>query len=362
MLIGSKSAMKTMITLFIASMFAVSALVAANTSPLTEMEQIAFAPKTETDSLLLYSNGELLFERYENGFTKDNKHIAWSVSKSISSAIIGALVYQNKLDIQKSICDYIPAAKEFNHCDLRTTDFLSWSSGFFWNEMYEDANGDREQSSVAQLLYGDGTADSTKFMYSHPKVNAGKKVWNYSTGDSTFLMGIAKAVVPKAEEQTFPWKYLFDPLDIDVTFGQDQSGTFGGGSSMYLRPRDLARIGELYLSRGMWNGKRIFSEEWVDYTNSRPETFDKIDIIDKDSFVMHSKRSWWTINPKIAQAKKIPDSLIANGHWGQYLVIIPSLKMVLVRMGNNQDITTDFDLISVIEKAVRAVEQHQGAK
>ena len=165
--------------------------------------------------------------------------------------------------------------------------------------------------------------------------------------------------VPKAEEQTFPWKYLFDPLGVDVTFGQDNGGTFGGGSSIYIRPRDLAKIGELYLARGMWNGKRIFSEEWFNYTNSRPESFD---LLDASNFSLHSKRSWWTINPKIAKAKNIPDSLIANGHWGQFLVVIPSLKMVLVRMGNDQDIKNNFDLINVIEKAVRAVEQHQGVK
>lgn len=348
--------MKQKIILFIFSLFAAFALVAGTTSPLQEMEQIAFTPNSATDSLLLYADGKLLFERYENGYTKENKHVAWSVSKSISSAIIGALVHQNKLDIQKSICDYLPAAKEFNHCDIRTADFLNWSSGLYWNEMYEDATGDREQSSVAQLLYGDGTLDSTRFMYSHPKSKIGQKRWNYSTGDSTFLMGIAKAAVSKSEEQTFPWTYLFDPLKIDVTFAQDQAGTFGGGSSMYLTPRDLAKIGELYLNRGMWNGKRIFSEQWVDYTNARPEAFE---LLDSTNFILHSKRSWWTINPKIAKAKKIPDSLIANGHWGQYLVIIPSLKMVLVRMGNNQDISTNFDLISVIEKAVRAVEQNQ---
>lgn len=358
MLLGSKSAMKTKIILFILSLFAVSALVAANASPMTEMEQIAFAPNTQTDSLLLYSDGELIFERYENGYTKDNKHVAWSVSKSISSAIIGALVYQNKLDIKKSICEYVSAAKEFNHCDTTTHDFLSWSSGLYWNEMYEDANGDREQSSVAQLLYGDGVSDTTKFMYSHPKDIMGKKKWNYSTGDSTFLMGIAKAVVPKAEEQTFPWKYLFEPLNIDVTFGQDQTGNFGGGSSIYIRPRDLARIGELYIKRGMWNGKRIFSEEWVDYTNARPESLGSIG----DNWELDSKRSWWTVNPRIAKEKKIPDTLIANGHWGQYLVIVPSLKMVLVRMGNNQDISQEFNLLGTIEKAVRAVEKHQGAK
>lgn len=349
--------MKTKMALLIVSLFTASVF-AEQPTPLQQMEQIAFGPNTATDSLLLYSNGELLFERYENGYTADNKHVAWSMSKSISSAIIGALVYQNKIDIQKSICTYLSLAAEYNHCDLRATDFLSWSSGLIWNELYEGPNGDREQSSVGQLLYGDGITNTTNFVIAHSSLTPGKNSWNYSTGDSTFLMGLARAALPVVEEQTFPWTYLFDPLEIDVTFGQDQAGNFGGGSSMYLRPRDMAKIGELYLARGLWNGRRIFSEEWVDYTNQRPETFDA----SFDNYKLHSKRSWWTVNPQLAQLKGIPDSQIANGHWGQYIVIIPSLKMVLVRTGNNQDATTQFDLISVIEKAVRAVEQYQGAK
>ena len=348
--------MKNKIVLFVVSLFAVSALAEQATTPLQQMEQIAFAPKTETDSLLLYSDKELLFERYNNGYTADNKHVAWSASKSMSSAIIGALVYAKQINIQRSICDYIPEAKNFNHCDLRTTDFLSWSSGLIWNELYEDPSGDREQSSVGQLLYGDGIANTSNFIIAHPSKTPGKNEWNYSTGDSTFVMALARAAVPVVEEQIFPWKYLFDPLGIDVTFGQDQAGNFGGGSSMYIRPRDFAKIGELYIARGMWNGKRIFSEAWVDYTNQRPEAFDLALYGDE---VLYSKRSWWTLNPKIAQARRIPDTLIANGHWGQYLVIVPSLKMVLVRMGNNQDANSNFELIDVIEKAVRAVEEHQ---
>ncbi len=351
--------MKKLIAFILLSTVVFSASAAQDATPLQQMEQIAFAPKTETDSLLLYANKELLFERYNNGYTADNKHVAWSMSKSISSAIIGALVHKNQFDTQKSICDFISVAKDYNHCDLRAHDFLSWSSGLVWNELYEDPNSDREQSSVGQLLYGDGIANTTNFVMAHPSKIPGIKEWNYSTGDSTFVMALARAALPLVEEQIFPWKYLFDPLEIDVTFGQDQAGNFGGGSSIYIRPRDLAKIGELYLARGMWNGSRIFSEEWVDYTNQRPETFD-LALYGHQTF--YSKRSWWTINPKIAQAKGIPDSLIANGHWGQYLVIIPSLNVVLVRMGNNQDATSDFDLIAVIEKAVRAVKERQGVK
>lgn len=350
--------MKTKLALLLVSLFVVSAFGAKN-SALQKMEQIAFAPNTATDSLLLYSKGELIFERYENGYTPENKHVAWSMSKSISSAIIGAMVYAKQFDIQRSICDYVKLAQDYNHCDIKAHDFLSWSSGLVWNEMYEDANSDREQSSVGQLLYGDGIINTTNFVIAHPSKIPGVKEWNYSTGDSTFVMGLARASVPIVEEQTFPWKYLFDPLGIDVTFGQDQAGNFGGGSSMYIRPRDLAKIGELYLARGLWNGSRIFSEEWVDYTNERPEAFD---LKLYGDYSLYSKRSWWTVNPEIAQATEIPDSLIANGHWGQYLVIIPSLDMVLVRMGNNQDSTTHFNLISVIEQAARAVRQHQGAK
>lgn len=325
-------------------------------SPLQQMEQIAFAPKSETDSLLVYSKGKLIFEKYANGYTQNNKHIAWSVSKSISSAIVGALVYNKVLDINRTICDYVPAAREYNHCDLKTADFLNWSSGLIWNEMYEDANADREQSSVGQLLYGDGVSNAGKFVISHPNKNSDKKEWNYSTGDSNFLMAVAKSAVPENEIETFPWTYLFEPLEIDVTFGQDLSDTYGGGSAIYIKPRDLARIGELYLNRGMWNGKRIFAESWVDYTNSTPETFDVLNFANE---TFHSRRSWWTLNPKVAQAKKIPETLIANGHWGQYLVIIPALNTVIVRMGNNQELGSGFNLVDIIELAVRAVEQQQ---
>lgn len=347
--------MKTKLMLPVLLLLILSVTSAPRTNSLAEMEQIAFTHNSQTEALLLYSNGRIIFEKYDHGYTADNKHIAWSVSKSISSAIIGALVYQNKLDVHRSICDYVALAKEFNHCDLQTADFLSWSSGLVWNEMYEDANEDREQSSVGQLLYGDGVIDTTRFVVSHPKLSDQKK-WNYSTGDSTFLMSIARQALSKNEHDVFPWKYLFDPLGIDVTFGQDLNGVYGGGSAMYIRPRDLARIGQLYLNRGMWNGRRIFSEAWVDYTNSKPETFD---IFNFAGATFHSKRSWWTLNPEIAQAKNIPDTLIANGHWGQYLVVIPSLKAVLVRMGKNQDANSSFNLVDVIEKAVRAVEQEQ---
>lgn len=321
------------------------------------MAQLAFAPNSQTDAVLVYYKDQLIYEKYDNGFGIDNKHIAWSASKSITSAVIGSLVYQGLFDVQASVCQYYSIAQKYNHCDLTAHDFLSWSSGLIWNEQYENENGDPTQSSVAQLLYGDGAADAAQFVISHPVTTT--RGWNYSTGDSNFLMGLAKNAVPANEADSFPWKYLFEPLGItDVTFGQDQSGTFGGGSAVYIKPRDLARIGHLYLHRGEWNGKRIFAESWVDYTNSAPELFDPNGPDGQDSF--HSRRSWWALNPEISLAKNIPEALIANGHWGQFLIVIPSMDTVIVRMGNNQ--TTGFDIISMIELAVRGVEKYQGSK
>lgn len=317
------------------------------------VEKISFSETSNTNSLLILKNNKLIYEKYANGFNENKKHIAWSVTKSISSAIIGALVYKNKLNIENSICDYVKIAEKYNHCDLNTNDFLSWSSGLDWNEQYENAGGDPTTSSVAQMLYGDGIAHSTEFILRHKKVIEGKKRWNYSTGDSHFLMSLAATVVDESQKESFPWDYLFNPLAIkDVTFLQDLAGTFNGGSGVFIRPRDLAKIGELYLNRGVINGQRLFSEDWYNYTLSQPETFSS--DLNNENRAFTSARSWWKLNSELQKKYNIPDALYANGHWGQFLIVIPSMDVVIVRMGNNQ--TNSFPMIQVVSEIVKALE------
>ena len=317
------------------------------------VEKIGFNETSNTNSLLIYKNNKRVFEKYANGYDENKKHITWSVSKSISSAIIGAIVYKNKLNIQTSICDYVKIAEKYNHCDLTPNDFLSWSSGLDWKEQYENQAGDPTKSSVAQMLYGDGLIDSTEFVLSHTSVLEGRKRWNYSTGDSHFLMSLASAVVDEKKINTFPWDYLFNPLGLtDVTFLRDVSGNFYGGSGIFIKPRDLAKIGELYLNRGVINGQRLFSEEWYKYTLSEPETFGS--NLNNKTRAFTSARSWWKLNSELQKKYKIPDAIYANGHWGQFLVVIPSMNVVIVRMGNNQ--TNGFPIVQMVSEIVKALE------
>lgn len=317
------------------------------------IEKISFGEAANTNSLLVYKNNKRVYEKYANGFNENKKHIAWSVSKSISSAIIGALVYKNKLNIQSSICDYIKLAEKYNHCDLTANDFLSWSSGLDWNEQYENEAGDPTKSSVAQMLYGDGVVGATEFILRHANVTEGKKRWNYSTGDSHFLMSLAREVVSPNQKETFPWDYLFNPAGItDVTFLRDLAGTFNGGSGILIKPRDLAKIGELYLNHGVMNGQRLFSEDWYKYTWSEPETFNS--NLNNETRAFVSARSWWKLNSELQKKYNIPDAIYANGHWGQFLVVIPSMNVVIVRMGNNQ--TNSFPIVQVVSEIVKALE------
>ncbi len=294
-----------------------------------------------TDSLLIIRDGKTVLERYAHGYGPDSKHLAWSVTKSITSLLTGVAVNRGILRLEDSAC--LGRTQKSAACATQVKDLLSWSSGWKWSEEYE-----RESflgipsvtgSSVVQMLNGDGRLDMMSFLLAQPRLAPPGKVFNYSTGDSTALMGVLRAALKDDKTYNdFPWKNLFGPLGMnDTAFEQDFSGTFVGGALMYTSARDLAKIGQLLLQDGMWQGKRIIPEGWIEYLLSTSEAYD-----DKENLEMVPLRSWW--RPRLAIQGEIPtDTFMAIGHWGQYLIIIPSMNVVAVRMGDDRDEDMDDD-------------------
>ena len=93
-------------------------------------------------------------------------------------------------------------------------------------------------------------------------------VFNYSSGETNLLMGILKKAINNKERYNdFPWKELFEPLGMkNITWEQDQSGTFVGSSYLYMPSRELIKFGELFLNQGNWKGKRVLSSSWVRFS------------------------------------------------------------------------------------------------
>lgn len=287
-----------------------------------------------TNALLISQNGKIVFERYAHGYSAASRHILWSISKSVTGTLIGAAVKQGLLTTSDSICKGIEPKPVLPSCDVTVNDLLNWSSGLNWLEEYENS-GDRTKSSVVQMLAGDGQHDMFQFLLHHPLGAKPGTRYRYSTADSTALMGVLKNVLKDQKKyDRWPWEAVFDPLNIKgVTFEQDPSGTFIGGSYVYMTGPDLVRLGEFWMRASKGQNSGILPQGWMTELLVPPPAFKKPG---NKKLYFYPLRHFW--RPLQAVDGQIPaDAFSANGHWGQYVFVIPSLDLVVVRFGDDRN-------------------------
>src|SRR5690606_19670033 len=177
----------------------------------------------------------------------------WSVSKSISSILIGIAQKQGLLNIKDKVKMFYPHADE----RLEISHLLHMSSGLFWNETYENNPLD---SDVLNMLFIKGHKDMASYVAMKKQEFAPGSHFKYSSGETNFMMSLLQKKISRLDYDTFPWKKLFTPLGITTaTWERDHAGNFIGSSYLYLSPEDLARIGQLFLNGGVWGDQEIVS-------------------------------------------------------------------------------------------------------
>lgn len=325
----------------------------------TSVESLLFPadakkPFFSTDALLVIKNGNVEYEKYWNGNHAETSHISWSVSKSLSSLIWGAALLKGDVELHSSLCKVAPKFEGRINCQLTWDHLLSWSSGLSFLESYE-GDGNRTQSSVGQMLYGDGKYDSVEFVLKHRQIYQPGTHYYYSTGDSTVLLGLLKYVYDDAHNSSFPHKLLFQPLGMkSAAFERDISGHFLGGSSAFLSARDLAKIGELILGRGVWRGQQVLPGSYLDYLFEENPNWKTSEDSEREWIPL---RHWWKVNVEALGLDREPtfpkDIYAARGHWGQYLIVIPSRKIVLVRYG--LDLEGRVNIIEIIKRTLQVL-------
>jgi CubicO group peptidase (beta-lactamase class C family) len=305
----------------------------------TLVEKDADRKGIRTDGVVIIKGGQLIYERYARGFDAKKRHIAWSVSKSFTSALVGGAIKEELLSLDDSICKYIPNVLQDN-CGITVKHLIEFSSGLDWREIYEGQSN--QASSTLAMLYGEGSGDMASFVANHPRRDAPGESWEYSTGESTLLAAVVTSAVKPKMGETFPWKMLLDPIGMkSALWERDRAGTIVGGSWLYANPRDFARFGYLYLNDGCWAGTRVLPESWVQQSTQVVDAIKKkaIDRDDKDV----QGRQWWLNKPVPELEQKTPypdvpeDAFMALGHWGQSITIIPSLDLVIVRTGDDRE-------------------------
>ncbi len=281
-----------------------------------------------TNAFVLIRRGALVHERYARGYTADTAALTWSVSKSFTSALVGAAVHAGHLRLDDPAGKYYPPLARDELADLRVTDLLRMSSGLDWNETYEASP---IFSSVMAMLYTRGRADMPAFVASHDLSHAPGSRWRYSSGDTMLLMAVLRGAVGEAAYADYPWTALFDPLGITrATWERDAAGNYVGSSYLHASARDLAKWGLLYLNDGVWDGRRILPEGWLAYTLTLAPAHQTGDTRQGALVYLNTgdPRPWPT-----APA----DTFAALGHWGKSIFVIPSLDLVAVRLGDDRE-------------------------
>ena len=297
-----------------------------------------------TNALLIVRNGAIVYERYARGYDAETPLLTWSVSKVLANAVIGVAVGEGRLALDAPAARYYPPLDHDRHSEIRITDLLRMSSGLDWKETYEGAPF---FSSVVAMLYARGSRDMAAFSAAHELVHAPGTWWNYASGDTNLLMAALKGTMSEAEYADYPWRALFDRVGMtSVTWERDRAGTFVGSSYLYATARDLARWGFLMLNDGVWDGQRILPEGWVRYSLTMAPSYYRTQMAPGDRSTNPSAQIYLNLgDPDRGIPQPWPaapsDTFSASGHWGKGIFVMPSLALIVVRLGDDREYGCD---------------------
>lgn len=298
-----------------------------------------------TDGLVVIKDGRLVYERYDPAYGPRTPHILWSASKSVIATLLGIAVAQGKLHLDDRLATFFPgpateSGPQRDHYALITIrDLLQMAANFDWQEDYGTAP-DPTKSNALEMLYGSGHADMAAYTMDRPQAPDGPgKHWVYNSGVSNVLAAVLAKVWPD-HSSDYPWTMLFDRLGMrNVSFERDGSGTFIGSSYVFMTPRDMARLGYLYLTGGMWKGDRVLPADWPQFVSTIGDAVlsSKTELSDITSDGLYGGGFW--LNGRIRQMRSLlyphapPNIYFASGHFGQLIFILPSQNMVVARTG-----------------------------
>ncbi len=279
--------------------------------------------KGNTRAVVVAYDTVFVREKYAPGFDKNTRILGWSMSKSITSALVGILVKQGKLDVNAPAP--LKEWKNDSRKNIRLVDLLHQSSGLKWDEDYGDI------SDVTVMLYRKG--NMAEFAIHHPAIYPPDSVWYYSSGNTNIVSEIIRRTIGNDQQYwNFPRKVLFNKIGMrSAVLETDASGNFVGSSYTFATPRDWARFGLLYLKDGVWQGKRILPEGWVKFSRTPARK-------SKDQYGVQ----FW-LNKGTHEIKGYPDIYYCDGFHGQRVYIIPSKDLVVVRMGLNDHGEFDYN-------------------
>lgn len=309
-----------------------------DTEKLHKALDLAFAdtvPRKGTFAVTVVYKDQLVAERYRDDFKPTHKFLSWSMAKSFTNAMVGILVKEGKLNIDAPL--QIDEWTNDERVSITMRNLLNMNSGLAWNEDYGN------NSDVNIMLHKVG--DMGQYALEMPVENSPGTTWYYSSGTTNIVSKyIRDTFNDDISYYRFPREALFNKIGMQsAIFEVDASGTFVGSSYLYATMRDYARFGLLYLHQGNWLGEQILPEGWTDFTTNEANGSDG------------QYGAFFWLNLSKEKYPDVPEDMYScNGHDGQYIYIIPSKDLVVVRTGFSKK--GEFDNNEFLSGIVNAIE------
>lgn len=272
-----------------------------------------------THMILIVHKGELVAEAYGNDHDSHTKHTSWSMGKSIIASLIGLEVDKGNLSLQQT--GIYPSWTD-GRSSISLTHMLQATNGLDWVEEYVGV------SDATNMLFL--KPDAAQVAASKPLKNEPGSVFYYSSGTTNILSRFLRSHLGEETYQQMPYADFFYQIGMHNTvMEKDASGTFVGSSFIFAPGRDWARLGLLMLNKGKWEGKQILSEEWTNFVTTPSKAAPQGEY----------GAQWWLNagspdNPENKLFPKLPnDAFYAGGFEGQWVLVIPSEELVIVRLG-----------------------------
>jgi CubicO group peptidase (beta-lactamase class C family) len=270
-------------------------------------------------SLLLVRHGQLIVEEYF-GWSASRAHTVQSVTKSITSLLAGMAIDRGRLSIADRAVDFFPGYQPIANLDERkravtVRDLLTMRTGLDWSE------GSYAGSPLQQL--NDCRCDWLRFVLDWPMREMPGTRWEYVSGGVILLGGIV-GVASGQRIDLLAAEQLFAPLGIENAWWYSglPNGLPHSGGGLNLRPRDMAKLGQLVLDGGRWRGTQIVSEAWI-----RESTQPRLaNVRSFGAYAADYGYLWWTLPRGI---------ITASGAQGQWIFVVPGMDVVVVVTGES---------------------------
>ena len=276
---------------------------------LAEMMEYIKKNSFNIDSISVVRNGFMVFDAYFWPFSKGQKHIIHSCTKSIMSALIGIAIDKGYIqDVNQSIINFFPDKAFANNSDLKKSitleNLLMMASGLKCRDSYL-----YRWKGLFEMRY---SRDWAQYVLDLPMVEPPGKKFEYCNGVSYLL----SVIIQNSTNMTtldFAREHLFDPLGIfEIGWANSPQGVDIGYGEMWLKPHDMAKFGWLYLNKGQWGNKQIIPSTWVEVS-----TRGHIDTALFDQYGYQ----WWIDSAGY---------YMAVGYKGQRIFVVPEKNIVAV--------------------------------